>query len=505
MVSNSDLGSGTRRTFLKAGASLGAFAFLPESLLGETIKMGLEELEGFEIRRGVGPLTVLPVLVYSVPGRVEARSWRSWGGIQSEQEAREEAGRIEEELSHLRGASEFPLRILPVSSITGVDQARAVKAEADDADIILVYPAGGWLDLFDALLGLNRWTIFFIRSRSGPYYLWHEIIHSRFIRGHTDRPVRKDVGYEDVVVDDIGELRWRFRALNGLKGALGQRIVCIGGPGAWAGGAQVPERAKKQWGFEYHTVPIPELEGMIERGRKDEELMGRAKSSASRYLSEKGVSFETSREAVDEAFLLTDIFLRLMKDVGAYAITVGGCMGSYARIMPCLTLSLLNDSGYMAYCESDFVVIPSHILLHFISGRPTFFCNQSFPSSRRILLAHCSAPRRMDGSKREPARILTHFESDWGAAPKVEMRKGQVVTVIFPDFEGREWLAFKGVIVETPFLPICRTQIVVEFDIDTEELTRNLRGFHAAVAYGDYRKEVRYAARKVGIDVKSLG
>jgi hypothetical protein len=494
--------STTRRDFLKAGALLATSAWFANPISGLGSDPGLDELWEVEMRRGANPLTVLPVLVYSAPQRVEARSWRSWGGIQSHQDAQQEAGRIEKELSTLRDSSDFPILILPVALLSSPEQARNLKV--DGVDLVLVYPAGGWLDILDSLIGLRKWTMFFIRERSGPYYLWHEIIHSRFIRGHTDKPLERGIGYEDVVVDDMDGLRWRLRALYGLKGAIGQRIVCIGGPGAWAGGAQVPERARQQWRFEYKTVPIPELEGMIERGRKDEEFMGRVKSSASRYLSEEGVSLATSRESVDEAFLLAEIFLRILREAGAYAITVNGCMGSYARIMPCLTLSLLGDAGYMAYCESDFVVIPAHILLHFISGKPTFFCNQSFPSGGRMLFAHCSCPRRMDGKRREPARITTHFESDWGAATKVEMGKGGLVTVLIPDFEARHWLAFKGVIVETPFLPICRTQIVVEFDADTEELVRELRGFHAAVAYGDYLKEVAYAAKRVGIDVEVL-
>jgi L-fucose isomerase-like protein len=36
------------------------------------------------------------------------------------------------------------------------------------------------------------------------------------------------------------------------------------------------------------------------------------------------------------------------------------------------TLALLNDEGLIAFCESDFVVIPSGILLHYISGKPVF-------------------------------------------------------------------------------------------------------------------------------------
>ncbi len=57
------------------------------------------------------------------------------------------------------------------------------------------------------------------------------------------------------------------------------------------------------------------------------------------------------------------------------AITIDGCMGTImplAETSACLTLSLLNDAGYLAFCESDFVVIPAGILLANISGKPVF-------------------------------------------------------------------------------------------------------------------------------------
>jgi L-fucose isomerase-like protein len=56
----------------------------------------------------------------------------------------------------------------------------------------------------------------------------------------------------------------------------------------------------------------------------------------------------------------------------------------------------------MAYCEGDFVNIPSGMLLHFIAGKPTYFCNPTFPHKGRMLFAHCTAPRRMDGKTLEP-------------------------------------------------------------------------------------------------------
>ena len=107
-------------------------------------------------------------------------------------------------------------------------------------------------------------------------------------------------------------------------------------------------------------------------------------------------------------------------------------------------MSLLNDEGYLAFCESDFVVIPSGILLHYISGKPVFLNDPTYPHDGVVTLAHCTAPRKMDGARLSAARILTHFESDYGAAPKVEMKIGQICTNLVPDFDCKKWVGFDG-------------------------------------------------------------
>jgi hypothetical protein len=48
------------------------------------------------------PLRVLPVLTYALPRRREATSWRSWGGIQTEQDLSAEKQRIGDELAKLK-------------------------------------------------------------------------------------------------------------------------------------------------------------------------------------------------------------------------------------------------------------------------------------------------------------------------------------------------------------------------------------------------------------------
>jgi hypothetical protein len=134
-----------------------------------------------------------------------------------------------------------------------------------------------------------------------------------------------------------------------------------------------------------------------------------------------------------------------------------------------------------------------------------FLNDPTYPHGGVITLAHCTAPRRMDGAKVDAARIMTHFESDYGAAPKVEMPVGQTVTNIAPDFKSERWTGLLAKIEAAPFLPICRSQIDVRFDCPDEVLARQMPGFHWITGYGDYLREVGYALKKIPIQFDRLG
>jgi len=365
----------------------------------------------------------------------------------------------------------------------------------------------------------GKWTLMFVRHRSGPLYYMYIGAHTHFLRKTQDHFSQPGMDVHDVVVDDHGEILWRLRALAGLKNVLGRRVVAVGGPAGWGvGGKDAPQRARQTWKMDLCTVTYPELGKLIEKSREDAALVKRCRAEAAAYLEQQGVTLETSRESVERAFLLTEVFRDLLDEARADAITISDCMSTIMPISQttaCLPLSLLNDEGYLAFCESDFVVIPAGILLHHIARTPVFFCNPSMPHKclpteahdlapgnpdlGLLTVSHCTAPRKMDGKRPEPVRILTHYESDFGAAPKVEMAKGQKITVVDPDFAGRRWLGFSGRILDTPFFPICRTQLDVEIHGDWERLAEEIRGFHWMVAYGNYLREMGYAVRKAGL------
>jgi len=452
-------------------------------------------------------LVVKPILVYSAPEYRHQSSWRSWGGIQTDEDAGQEISRIKTELEMLRSLADFPLDFLEVSPVKGPGDMDAASG-LDAADVFLVYAAGGWMDTFDALHKRKKDMIFFCRHKSGPVYLWYEIISPRFLRQHTDSLAVTGVDEEDVVIDSQDEILWRLRALCGLKNTRNTTIIAVGGAGAWAQpGGVVPELVEGKFKFGIRTLSYDELGRIITEAREDPSAVRRAGTRAAEYLGDHNLSLETDRVFVDNAFLLEEVFRKIMDRENCRAITINGCMGTImplAETSACLTLSLLNDAGYLDFCESDFVVIPAGVLLANISGKPVFLNDPTYPHDGIITLAHCTAPRRMDGKNSEPARILTHFESDYGAAPKVEMQQGQVVTNIIPDFRVRHYVGLKGTIVDAPFMDICRSQIDISFDADSQLLAKRMPGFHWMTGYGDYMRETGYALKRLGIDWEQM-
>lgn len=424
------------------------------------------------------------------------------GAIQNEDELRAEEAHIRRDLSQMAAAADFPLEILPLVTVRQVDHAAAVAKGSHD--VTIMYAARRNRPLLEALAAPDKWNLMFVRHRSGPLYYMYIGAHPHFLRKTRDQFAQPGMDCHDIVVDDHAELLWRLRALAGLKNTLGKRIVAVGGPEGWGvGGQGAPERAQTTWKMDIRTVSYPELGKRIENARQDQALVQRCRADAGKYLKQEGVTLETSRDFVDRAFLLTEVFRDLLDEAQADAITIQACMSTIMPISQttaCLPLSLLNDEGYLAFCESDFVVIPAGILLHYVSGKPVFFCNPSMPHKGVLTVSHCTAPRKMDGRRPEPARILTHYESDFGAAPKVEMKKGQAITVVNPDFAGRRWLGFGGEILDTPFFPICRTQLDLRIRGDWERLAEELRGFHWMVSYGDHLRELGYAVKKAGLD-----
>lgn len=500
----------SRREFCAMAATgvAGGVVGLPSALMGARA-VGSEDWDPGRPFLVTGrPLRVQPVLIHARYKRREKASWRSWSRIIDDAAAGEEMGRIGRELKTLASKADFPLKLLTPAKVVSPEQGK--KVQEGDFDVVLLYAATGGGGLYRASIAAapDRDTIVFLRHKSGPTYYYYECFGRHMAAERTPEAAKENgprrhgpVSLDDAVVDDYDEVLWRLRALYGLKNFIGQRIVALGGAqGKYDGKA--PQVARQRYLLDIVEVTYRELGNRLKAALADAKLTAQAEKWTDRYLALPNTKLETQRKYVRNAFVLYAVFKAWMKEHKATAFTINQCMSTVipmADTTACMPLSWLNDEGYLAFCESDFVIIPCGILLHYISGRPVFLHNSTFPHKAMVTCAHCTAPRRMDGKRYEPVRILTHYESDFGAAPKVEVPVGQTVSFIDPEYSTGRWVGIKGVVRGNPFFDICRSQQDVEILGDWRRLLAEARDSHWMMAYGDWLREIDYAAWKIGV------
>jgi hypothetical protein len=128
----------------------------------------------------------------------------------------QEIERIQGEIGTLHATADFPVTFLPIAKVLNSGEISNIS-DLGSADVFLIYAAGGGMDTFHALNKTGKNTIIFCRHKSGPVYLWYEIISPRFLRNHTDKLSVNGIDENDVVIDSQEELLWRLRSLGGLK------------------------------------------------------------------------------------------------------------------------------------------------------------------------------------------------------------------------------------------------------------------------------------------------
>jgi hypothetical protein len=458
------------------------------------------------------PLRVQPILVHDIQIPREKTSWRCWSDIVNEPAAAEEMQRIGRELQELSAKADFPLEILPTAKVRNSEQAANVQK--GDFDAVLLYAASNPRQ-FRACCAADpkRDTVVFLRHKSGPNYYGYECLGTRFFSAPSPELWQRNsadhhggVTLDDVVVDDYDEVLWRLRALSGLKNFIGQRMLALGGAlGKWDDKA--PEVARTRYHLDIVPIDYKDLAARLESIKSDAKMQAQFAAWTDRYLAMPNTKLETKREFVHRAFGVYTVFRQWLREYKAPSITVASCMGTIFGVSDtaaCMPLSWLNDEGYIAFCESDFVVMPPGILLHYITGKPVFMHNSTFPHKATVTCAHCTAPRRMDGKHYEPVRIMTHFESNFGAAPKVDMPIGQAVCAISPEYSKPRWLGIKGIVRDNPNYSICRSQQDVEIVGHWKRLIPEARDSHWMMVYGDYLREVGYAVHKIGLTWENI-
>ena len=174
---------------------------------------------------------------------------------------------------------------------------------------------------------------------------------------------------------------------------------------------------------------------------------------------------------------------------------------------PCMAFLRLLDEGAVGTCECDGDSAISQLLTAYLCERPGFMQDPA-PNTvnNTFMVAHCTSPTKLNGFDKphEPFILRSHSESNLGVAPQVLWRPGQRITHMKFVGSGRIILGTGKVIrnIDTPPSGGCRTSF--EATVDGVADSRDVKGFHQLVLYGDHEVLIKAYGKLAGIQVTHI-
>jgi hypothetical protein len=185
---------------------------------------------------------------------------------------------------------------------------------------------------------------------------------------------------------------------------------------------------------------------------------------------------------------------------------------------PCLAFARLRDEGVTAACEADVCGMLSSMFLQEISRKPSFMCNLMSVDleKSRIVLSHCVAPLRLNGSNAVPMRYRLHDYHGFGrgVVPEVEFPLGmEILTGAFTkDLESFAlWPGrIQTQVMNTDRSPSgkgirlnsCANTMDVKI-LDADRFLQNIPGIHQVMIAGNYTNAIKDAL--FGMNVRMIG
>ncbi len=355
---------------------------------------------------------------------------------------------------------------IAISHITGGSEQMALRAAALGRPTALI--AHSKMNSLPAALE----TISALKSRGIPSWvipLWREGAERRL---------------ENVM--RAAEAAWRLK---------GHRIMVLGDPSPWLIYSLPDTRVLSRLGVEIVKVSLKELMRELRPGKEDED--------EARRLVARSESAHVRVEDVAKALTLYGKIKRMMWENGADSVTIR-CFDLIkdAGTTACLAVSMLNDDGLVAGCESDIPSTLSMVIAHTLSRGPVFMANPALVEGDRILLAHCTVAMGLSKSY----RLMTHFESGLGVGVAGVLAEGVEATLMRISAEADVLRAGVGEIVsgKPSREGYCRTQVELRIP-GAEKILREPMGNHYVMALGDIMDGLEAFAEITGMRFDRIG
>ena len=384
------------------------------------------------------------------------------------------------------------IHLIPIrSAITGTDpsirdEISAFLKEIDPMGALDFSEAGKGMPVYFVLSGGSEpYFKDIYEYQKGPFFLLplgsrNSFAASLEILSFLKRRNQKAILLYDLDKKRIGEELLEYaKAYEALKSCKGMRLGLIGGPSDWLIDSQSdPKKIKEKLGINLIQVPMKELKDFTDR----HEILDEKAYQEMRRITRRD-------EALRGSFYIYSAILEVCRKrkLEGFTLRCFDLLNAYQNTS-CLAFGFLNDQGILAGCEGDVPSLLTMALLKKLTGQASFMANPEVidVEGKKALYAHCTCPFSM----LESYRLMTHFESGtgFGIRGKFSLKD---VTMVKLDASLDRLLVKKGKIVENQERDdICRSQILVQFEDDIDELLQDPIGNHMLFIYGDHQKEL---------------
>ncbi len=246
-------------------------------------------------------------------------------------------------------------------------------------------------------------------------------------------------------------------------------------------------------GIKTSSVSYEELEKLFsEVGVEEVGLIG---SKLKMKLDLVGVEEESFKDAL-KVYLALKRLVEL-NNFNALALDCFPFLIKY-RITPCLAVSLLNDDGIPVACEGDLRSLLSMLIAKAVGSWPVWIANISSVEGNRMVLAHCTVATKLA----RQCRLITHFESNYPYSLSCSLPSNTYTLVgIDREFTTMATLTVRLVDSGSLFDRMCRTQAVVESDVDLSYFPNIALSNHHVLIPGNLNLRLKDIGYMLGLEV----
>jgi len=176
------------------------------------------------------------------------------------------------------------------------------------------------------------------------------------------------------------------------------------------------------------------------------------------------------------------------------------------KMVMCVPLSILAESGIVASCEGDMLNTVSMMILHFLSGQTVTYGDVMNHEDNVVKLSSCGfIPFSFgDESKREIRKFFPHPGFN-GIQNSFVLKPGKVTVMrLVEDQCDYHFVYMTGEGLETELRQGYMPALDVKLDGDMKRFVTYFSGQHYAICYGDLSRELEELAAILGIEALKI-